>query len=95
MRTAVIQSFMNTNDRYCREYVVESAGRGVACRTAEGEWQVILHSASAANSGASGQYSPAGTGQDQLIDGYVHQVMQGDALTAEAEKAAISKKWRP
>ncbi|MBC8050349.1 MAG: hypothetical protein H7X92_09425 [Chitinophagales bacterium] len=92
---AIIQSFMSADGRYCREYKSPQAvGHGVACRTENGMWEVTLHSASTTARTSSSDVSPAGAGGYQIIDGYVHQIMQGEALTPDAENAAIAKNWR-
>lgn len=90
---AIVQTFRSNEGRYCREYMLAPGSRGVACREPDGGWPIKLHIA-----GSTGQdgtsYAPASAANDQVIDSYVHQVMEGDPLPADAEASAIDTRWR-
>ncbi len=95
---AVLQTFRNAEGGYCREYVLRGPGEagyaaGVACRRADGAWRIAVH---AAEDGpvSPESYTPAGGGTQRIVDGYVHDIMQGAPLDGEAEQEALKRGWR-
>ncbi len=88
-----IQTFRRHDGAFCREYVAPRAlSQGVACRANDGHWRIEIHARSAPPDG-SGDFAPAGSAQHQVIDGYVHEIMRDEPLSAEAEGAAIRRNW--
>lgn len=91
----VLQSFRTADGQFCREYALGgSGGRGVACRRADGAWTIALHVEGGAAPSSGGVYAPAGGATQQVIDGFVHSIMDGDPLAAPEERAAIERQWR-
>lgn len=91
---AVVQSFVDLEGHFCREYLTRPAsGHGVACRAGDGRWAVMVHVTEGGEPKQAADFRPAGAEQNQLIDGYVHQIMKGDALPPDVEQAALASHW--
>lgn len=90
-----VQTFRNREGAFCREYAApKAASRGVACRTADGRWLIALQTSATAPANGDRGFVPAGSPKDQLIDGFVHEIMQGNPLAADQEKRVIANGWR-
>jgi hypothetical protein len=94
-----VASFLNTAQRYCREYrATDQTGAsfaGVACRQQGGEWQVLQHQA--VNEPAAGgdgmSYKPAGRDAPPELDAAIEEMRASDVLSVDAEKRLIADGW--
>ncbi len=91
-------TFATVADGYCRQYVITtnatSALGGVACRTADGQWQVEAQEAFQPSAGATKEIAPAG-GEDGLkdIEAAVDRLISGDVLSSDAEAKVMARGW--
>lgn len=88
-----VLSFRDDN-RYCREFRLETATdgmRAVACRD-EGAWKIAL---AAAEAPAAGGYAPAESGVSLAFDAAAEALGAGAAIAPDEEAALIRSGWRP
>ena len=92
-----VLTFRNRRQSFCRQYDVSGqAGNyaGVACRSDNGEWRLEIHLAVAPPSKPGDRIRPAGqTGS--AVEDAVNNVIEGDAMGQEDEKALIRNSWCP
>jgi hypothetical protein len=88
-------TFQNASRDYCRQYELASGMQermaGIACRTAAGNWSVVLQSPQPPYTAA--RTVPA-SGQNAVLDAAVDALIQGNPLAAEAEATVIRSGWR-
>jgi hypothetical protein len=87
-------SFRAKSGEYCRTFAVRegNALAGFACREAE-DWRVRAL-AQSESGGSTTEYRMAGTAIPPIIVQAVEDTMEGDALDAAAEAAALAKGWK-
>lgn len=97
----LLASFEQAGGGHCREFNRNSPdGRrdelGIACRTAEGAWQLDFLAAEQrpADRGAGG-YQTASDRQHGAADAFLSARVQGPALDEAEEKALIERGWAP
>ena len=91
-------TFRTKDNRVCRQYeVINKPGggfAGVACRNARDRWQIVLHSVAQLRDEPSSKYSkPAADGEPSVIDLFVDQLIDGDALGKDDEDALLTR-WK-
>lgn len=87
----IILSFRSKGGDYCRSFDAGMTA-GFACRE-DNEWRVRALSQSAANIAASGEYRMAGSELPPAILTAIDDVMEGEALDGEQERAARQRGW--
>ncbi len=92
-------SFVDTNDRHCREYRITSSKvtgsqdlTGVACRGGDGAWtqQIAVVQEIPAN----GSYSPASGQANSALEGFLNEIMKDEPLDEEAEALLLDSGWQ-
>jgi hypothetical protein len=84
-------SFLSKEGSYCRSFILGSAA-GLACRAGQ-EWRIpVLEESSAASAG--GAYRQAGSQMPAAVLDAIDQRIEGAALDANAERAALQRGWR-
>lgn len=88
-------SFRAKSGEYCRTFAVRDGDSlaGLACREAD-DWR-IRTLAQSEPSGRTPEYRMAGAVVPPIIMQAAEDAMQGDALDAEAEAAALKQGWKP
>lgn len=92
-------TFATEDKSYCRQYIIttgqsEAVG-GVACRSADGQWQVEAQDTFDPAPDKVGQIAPAGgNGGPPEVEAAVDQMIAGDVLKPDAEAALIAGGWR-
>ena len=99
MAAKMILTFRNRKQSYCRQYEVSGQTNGysgVACRGKDGEWQVEIHIAASAKPqhDIGERIAPAG-GTASDVEAAVNNVIDGDALGGDEERALIERNWQP
>lgn len=84
----VTASFETADGRYCRQFELDGAADGVACKADNG-WSII---ALAQRPGGAGAYQAAGGENPVAIA--VAGLQPGPRIDGEAERALIAKKWK-
>ncbi len=84
-------SFVDQDGNYCRSFKLSKAA-GLACHSG-GEWRIPVMSDSAV--GAAGTYRQAGAAMPQSVLDAIDARISGKTLDAAAEKAAMSRGWKP
>jgi hypothetical protein len=86
-------SFRDRAGDYCRTFEVrgQAAVAGLACR-AGGDWRVQVVAAVSSGSGAP-EYRPAASALPPAVAQTVDELIAGDALDAQAERAARDAGW--
>lgn len=93
-------TFKSQDGRACRQYELGLASgqrfAGLGCRGGDGAWRIEAHSPIAAAKSANGEglSRVAGGTASPAVDAITEQVMDGAALSAEAESALIKNGWR-
>ena len=90
-----ILSFQAANGQYCREVEFDhgaSASVGILCRE-DDAWRTIVLIESEGAPDASGGYAPVGDVAVMEIEEAYARLNGGDALSPEAEQAAIASNW--
>lgn len=82
-------SFLSKEGNYCRSFMLPKTA-GLACRTGA-EWRIPMMANSA--SGASGAYRQAGSEMPPAVLEAIDELIVGQALDANAEKAALKQGW--
>lgn len=91
-------TFAKEDKSYCRQYTIaaghsEAIG-GVACRSADGQWQVEAQATFDPAPNRTGQIAPAGgDGGPPEVEAAVDQMIAGDVLKPEVEAALIARGW--
>ena len=87
-------SFVSRGDEYCRTFLLRRGGAaGLACRHGD-DWQLrVLTQDPAASAGAGGLRMAASPTPPAVLRAVDEQI-QGSALDAEAERAALQRGWR-
>ena len=92
-------SFLSKDGGYCRTFTVtgaEALQGGLACRTAEGRWQVRVLEAVDVEQSATGALRPASSvALPESVRRAVDASITGETLDAAAEEAARTAGWRP
>lgn len=93
-----VLTFLDRDRRYCRQYELSASGAkplaGVACRIAAGEWRIAIHAeAKAAKAAPKGRHLTA-SGPDEAIETVINRMIDGDALGADDERAALESAWK-
>jgi hypothetical protein len=92
-------SFVTRDKQFCRQYKVATEANahfaGLGCRQANGEWRIEAHSTVAAKAHGNDLGRPAAANTSPVIDAVADQLIDGPALTPEAESALIAKGWHP
>lgn len=88
-------TFRDKDRQFCRQYLVsgavKAATEGVACRAADGGWNVKLELAKApARTGLGTATGAKSAGVGALIE----QIMDGDEVTAAEQRRLIDSKWQ-
>ena len=87
-------SFQHNNGQYCREFLLDTQGqatRQIACK--DQQWKIEV-TAPAASLRQNEAYMPAGEVQNNKIEDFLNQSMQGDGLDQNQEQELISRKWQ-
>jgi hypothetical protein len=87
-KVVVVASFASVDGRYCRQFEIEAAADGVACR-GENAWTIL---ALAKRPGSPGGYQAAG-GADPVAVA-VAGLKPGPRIEDEAERALIEHDWK-
>lgn len=95
--TRVGMSFLSRGGQYCRAFLVDasaaSAGSaGLACRDRDA-WRVRQIVAMASPSAASGAFRTAASPWPETLLDDIDDLREGDTLTPDAERVAISRGW--
>ncbi len=98
-RIEPLLSFVDRNERYCREYMVtgSTAGggsqdlTGIACRSDGGTWTQQI--AMVREAPADGTYRPASGGGDRL-EAFLQDLMKDEPLDEAAEARLLESGWR-
>lgn len=95
--TRVGMSFLSRGGQYCRAFVVDasaaSAGSaGLACRDGDA-WRVRQIVAMASPSAASGAFRTAASPWPETLLDDIDDLREGDTLSPDAERVAISRGW--
>ncbi|TQV83124.1 hypothetical protein [Denitrobaculum tricleocarpae] len=92
-------SFVDNNDRHCREYRITSSNvsgsqdlTGVACRGDDGAWTQQI--AVVQEIPASGGYSPASGQTDSVLESFLNGIMKDEPLDDEAEARLLDSGWQ-
>jgi hypothetical protein len=86
-------SFRARSGEYCRTFSLrDSATSGLACHAADG-WRIDVLAHDTAVAG--GLYRPAGDAQPPAVSQALDAAMSGEALDANAERAARDHGWHP
>lgn len=92
-------SFLSKDGGYCRTFTMSGAEAlqgGLACRSAEGRWQVRVLEAVYVEETVSGALRPASSvALPESVRRAVDASITGETLDAAAEKAARNARWRP
>lgn len=92
-----ILTFRDQEDRYCREYEVnypaENRFAGLACRTGDGDWNVLVHTQVSSQPAKGNDTAPASGGGLETIDAVVERIIKGDALGLEQEASLMKTGW--
>jgi anti-sigma factor RsiW len=91
-----VLSFKSIGREFCRQYEVTTpagAHAGIACRKADGRWQLVMHLPVAAPSSDHDRMAPAGR-SSSAVDAAVGELIQGDALGPSDEQALIHNGWQ-
>lgn len=104
-RVTPVLSFQSLHADVCRQYRISgsttsgngsgSSFEGIACRAADGTWQINMHAPSAARSVASDRISPASGPGDSIVDAVVDRLISGDAFSRDEEQRRLREKWSP
>ncbi len=93
-----ILTFRNRQGQFCREYEVlypvPSRFAGLACRTEDGDWNVLVHSPVTAQPAPGNDTAVASGGGLETIDAVVGRIIKGNALDPEQETSLMNKGWR-
>ena len=95
-RFLVMQSFVDRNDRVCREYLVQQTGQkihSVACRV-KGAWQ--LQVTERTDTAAQGEHYQTATGETPemgKIDKYLNKVSRSEPMAPELEATVMQGGW--
>lgn len=95
--TARIRLTFKSQDGYCRQYeVVGTSGEStaeIACRSAQGRWRVVAHSAEVGAQSSEIATRPSAAAGSH-IEAAVDELRVGEALGLEEEVATISRLWQ-
>ncbi len=98
--SAVVQAsltFKTKQGRYCREYVIATAGAGqyagLACRKEGGDWALEVHVPQAVKARPDETVLASGT-DEEALNSIIDTKMDGIAFGKDAEDAAIAKGWK-
>ncbi|HEY2926173.1 zf-HC2 domain-containing protein [Piscinibacter sp.] len=87
-------SFVTRGDEYCRTFLLRQGGAaGLACRHGD-DWQLRVWAQESAASAGAGALRMAATPTPPAVLRAVDEQIQGSALDAEAERAALQRGWR-
>lgn len=87
-------SYRSKSDEYCRSFTVTSAGTdGLACRRGN-DWTLRVVEQSPPKPSAGANLRMAASPVPAAVLKVIDEQIQGGALDAEAERAAMSKGWR-
>jgi surface antigen len=95
-------TFATEDKAWCRQYSLTYAENleagGIACRSGDGGWQVLLQTGLTASSPLPPPKGPLPAGGEResetLLDGVRSQLKQGDVLGREEEEERIAEGWR-
>jgi hypothetical protein len=97
----VVHSFRTTAQDICRQYELQTgtAGRvgGVACRKADGVWQIEIAAAGTRDAAvATGAFRPAASASSPIaeVESTVDRIIAGDVLGENEEAQLIRDGWR-
>jgi hypothetical protein len=88
-------TFLTSDDAYCRQYALTSAGgtvEGIACRGGEG-WRLQVASFAAGQAGQD-DYQTAASGRSAALEAFIDANITGAPLNAEDETALLARGWR-
>lgn len=92
-----ILTFRDQAGRFCREYEVaypaSSRFAGLACRTIQGNWKVLVHTQISSPPANGNDTAVASGGGLETIDAVVERIIKGDALNLEQEASLIRTGW--
>ena len=87
-------SFVSRGDEYCRTFLLRQGGAaGLACRHGD-DWQLRVWAQDSAASATAGGLRMAASATPPAVLRAVDEQIQGGALDAEAERAALQRGWR-
>jgi hypothetical protein len=87
-------SFVSRGDEYCRTFLLrQGSAAGLACRHGD-DWQLRVWAQDSAASAAAGGLRMAASATPPAVLRAVDEQIQGSALDAEAERAALQRGWR-
>lgn len=84
-------TFVSNAGEYCRTFALEKAA-GLACK-GDGDWRVEVIAQQESSRGSGGEYRMAAAGLPPAVLNTMKDRIQGDALDAEAERAAQQRGW--
>jgi hypothetical protein len=96
-------TFAMEDKAWCRQYTLtypeDLEAGGIACRSGDGGWQVLLQTGLTASSPRLPPTRPAGESETlldgvSLLDDVRSQLKQGDVLGREEEEERIAERWR-
>lgn len=92
-----ILTFQDVETRYCREYEVLYQGvqrfGGVACRTKNGRWQVLVHIEESTELPTKKKFRPAAARKTPVLDNVINRIMGSNALDAAEEGNLLKNGW--
>ncbi len=93
-----ILTFRDHEGRICREYEITypatSRYAGLACRTEDGDWNVLIQSPIKSRP-TNGKDTVVASGRDaDTVDAVVERIIKGDALGSDQEALLMNKGWR-
>jgi len=88
-------SFADQAGRYCREYALggSQAGRGIACRAADGRWAIEAQVEGGAEPAPSGGIRTAAGDDTAALDAAYARLGASDPFDAARENALIANQW--
>lgn len=92
-----VLSFASTSGRWCREFLVvtdSATQRGVACRTAPGQWSTEILADSNPAAAPNGAYIAASGSDSDAIETYIAEQARGIALGRNEEFRLIDNNWQ-
>jgi hypothetical protein len=94
-----LRSFHDRDGVPCREFEARTAGAprdvGVACRRADGAWEVLLLVEAPEAGRSEGGFKPASSPASEALAGTLETLGIGPTLAPDAEAALIARNWRP
>lgn len=93
----VFLSFASAQDGFCRQYELQNgkgAYAGLACRSADGEWHVLMHAPTLARPGYKAKEHRLSERREP-IDLLIDRMIVGDVMPLSREAELMKNGWKP